>query len=76
VFSRRKLSQGDLEVVCIVKGVEKIFMKGMDILKSRKSIKDCCNLLGKGFGSVFDLSDIKGWKSKMSITNILLPHYT
>lgn len=38
VLCSRKLAEGYAEVVGIVKGVEEIFMEGMDVLKSGETV--------------------------------------
>lgn len=53
------MSQCNPEMVCIVEGIEKVFVERMNVLKSRKSVKNGCELFGKGFGGVFDLANVK-----------------
>jgi len=56
-----QLTEGDPEMVGIVKGVEQIFVERVDILKTRETVKDGRELLGKGLCGVFDLANVEGY---------------
>jgi hypothetical protein len=38
VLCCRELPKGNAKVVCIVEGVEKIFVEGVDVLESREAV--------------------------------------
>jgi hypothetical protein len=57
------LPKCDLEVICIVQGIHKIAVEGMDIGELWEAIEDCGKLFGEGLGRVLDLSSVKlGYK--------------
>jgi len=55
----RELAESYPEVVCIVKGVEEIFVERVDILQSWEAVEDEGELLSEGFLRELDLSGIK-----------------
>lgn len=55
----RQCSEGNFEMVGIVKSVEQIFVERVDVLQSRKPVEDGLELFGEGFGGEFDLASVK-----------------
>ena len=55
----RELTESYSEVVCVVEGVEEIFVEGMDVLQPREAVKNERKLLGKGFLCKFNLSGVE-----------------
>lgn len=50
-------------MVGIVKRIQKIFVEGMDILKTWEAIEDQRDLLAESLLCELDLSGVKVWKS-------------
>ena len=55
----RELAESYSEVVCVVEGVEEIFVEGMDVLQPREAVKNERKLLGESFLCKFNLSGIE-----------------
>lgn len=55
----RQLTQGDSEMVGIVKSVEQVLVEGMDILQSRETLKNGAELLREGLLGELDLSSVE-----------------
>ena len=53
------MSQSYFEVICIVKGIEKILVERVDVLQARKAIKDYRELFAKGFLGVSNLARVE-----------------
>ena len=59
VFGRRKLAKGDAEMVCIIEGIEEIFVEGMYILQTGKAIEDKGDFFREGLLCVFDFACVE-----------------
>jgi len=55
----RELAKSYSEVVCIVKGIEEIFVERVDILQPWEAVKNEGELLSEGFLSKLDLSGVE-----------------
>lgn len=61
MFRSRQLSERNLEVVGIVKGVEKIPVERVDVLEARETVEDGCDFLGESLCGILDLSDVESY---------------
>ena len=61
MFCGGKLTEGDSEMVGIVKSVEQILVERVNVLEARETVKDGGNLLGKGLCGVLDLTNVESW---------------
>lgn len=55
------MTEGDSEMVGIVKSVEQILVERVDVLQARETVEDGRDLLGKGLCGIFDLTDVESW---------------
>jgi hypothetical protein len=66
VLCRRELTEGNLEVVGIVEGVEEILVERVDVLESGKAVEDGGELFRKGLLGELDLSGVEGWREELA----------
>jgi hypothetical protein len=59
VLGRGELTEGDLEMVGIVKCVEQILVERVDVLEARKALEDSAELVGKRFLGELDLTSVE-----------------
>lgn len=55
------MTERNLKMVGIVKGVEQVLVERMDILKPRKAVQDRGKLLGESLLCKLDLSGVESW---------------
>jgi hypothetical protein len=60
VLGGGELTEGDLEVVGIVEGVEEILVERVDVLQTGEALEDGAELFRKGLLGELDLASVKG----------------
>lgn len=55
----RELTKGDAEVVGIVKGMEEVLVKGVNLVDAWEGLEDASDLLGEGLLCELDLPRVK-----------------
>lgn len=61
------MTKRDTEMVGIVKGVKKILMERVNVLKTRETVEDLGKLLGEGLLGKFDLSGVESCSELVSM---------
>lgn len=62
VFGGRELTEGDTEVIGIIKRVHERAVEGVDVLETGEGLEDSPQFLGEGLFGELDLPEVEGWK--------------
>lgn len=72
VLGRGELTEGDLEMVGIVKSVEQILVERVDVLEARKALENSAELVRERFLGELDLASVESCTDKdMSVKSLM-----